>query len=179
MANNAESNREARRCIQGALVNLLQTKRYESIRMTDIIRKSGVSRACVYKNYKSKDEIMRDLYVKPMEEAFAATNGSLEAIIDWLFQTAFQHKKSIQTLIDAELSHDLLAILNERSESASGSFYALLWNGMLHNSVIEWVKSGTDESAESAAARLKADLLKLAASIGDSLLAGGRDSRPT
>ena len=37
------------------------SKSYSDISMTDIIKKSGVSRTGVYKNYKSKTEIMLDV----------------------------------------------------------------------------------------------------------------------
>ena len=47
--NNEESRRDTRECIKNALVELLKNKHYSEITMTDIIRKSGVSRTGVYK----------------------------------------------------------------------------------------------------------------------------------
>lgn len=67
MANNAEAKQETRRCIKAALLALLAQERYEDIRMTDIIRKSGVSPAGVYNNYKSKDDIMLDIFKLPLK----------------------------------------------------------------------------------------------------------------
>lgn len=102
--NNAEANLETRNCIKSALIALLKTHRYEEIRMTDIIRKSGISRMGVYNNYKSIDEIMLDLYQRPLEEVFFTLSVSIDANLEWIFKTAYQHKTAIRTLIDAALS---------------------------------------------------------------------------
>ena len=158
--NNKEVNLETRNCIKAALISLLKHDKYEDIRMTDIIRKSGVSRMGVYNNYKSKEEIMIDLYTKPLAEVFSTLNDSIDSNLEWLFQTAYRHKSAIRTLIDAGLAHTFLDLMNKRYENTSKSFYIPLWNGLLYNAVIEWVKSDTDESAESAVARMK-DALEL------------------
>ena len=79
------------------------------IRMTDIIRRSGVSRSGVYKNYKSKEEIMIDIYRDP-----------------------------IKAIIDAGLEHRFLGVMNSRLEGVSTSFYIPLWNGMIYNAFMEW-----------------------------------------
>ena len=158
--NNAESNAETKKCIKTALIQLLKTEKYENIRMTDIINRSGVSRTGVYNNYKSKDDIMLELYLKPLDEVFATLGDSIDSNLEWIFQTAYKHKTAIRTLIDAGLAHYFLDMMNERYENTSKSFYIPIWTGLLYNSVIEWVKSDTDESAESAVARMK-EALKL------------------
>ena len=163
--NNAESKREVRNCIKTALLRLLEHKEYEEIRMTDIIRKSGVSRMGVYNNYKNKDEILIDLCVSPLDKLVSTPNDSLRANLEWAFQTAYQNKKAVLTLIDAGLSHVFLDLLNERYASAAESFYFPIWNGLLYNTVIEWVKSGTDETPESAAARMLEALQQCAKTI--------------
>ena len=56
-------------------------------------------------------------------------------------------------------------MMNERFEDTSRSFYIPLWNGLLYNAVIEWVRSGSHEPPESAAARMKEALGLLADSI--------------
>lgn len=163
--NNIQANLEARRCIKSALLALLKKKSYDDIRMTDIINKSGVSRTCVYNNYKSKDEIMQDLYSKTIETVLSTPTGSLDSNLAWLFNIAYQHKAYIRTLIDAGLANTFLDSLNERSEDTSESFYSAIINGLCYNAVIEWVKSDTDESPQSAVKRVKEALSRLAKSI--------------
>lgn len=108
---------------------------------------------------------MIDLYRKPLEEAFSALDAPILSNPEWFFTTAYRYKKQIRTLIDAGLTNIFLDLMNERSDHASNSFYALLWNGMIYNVVVEWVKSDTDEPPESAVARMKEALKLLAESI--------------
>lgn len=163
--NNKEVNLETRDCIKAALISLLKHDKYEDIRMTDIIRKSGVSRMGVYNNYKSKDEIMLEIYQKPLEDVFFTLSDSVYENLEWIFRTAHTHKAALRTLIDAGLVHHFLDMMNARYENASKSFYIPIWNGLLYNCVIEWIKSDTDESVESAVERMKAALGMLTQAI--------------
>lgn len=56
--NNVVLHSETVACTENALLALMQEKEDEDIRMTDIIKRSGVSRGGVYNTYKSKDEIL-------------------------------------------------------------------------------------------------------------------------
>ena len=164
-ANNADAKAEARHCIKTALVSLLKTERYENIRMTDIIRRSGVSRMGVYNNYKSKAEIMLEIYREPLKEIFANMGSSIYDNLDLIIQTTARHRDDILALVDAGLAYTFLDMMNARFEDASKSFYIPLWNGLLYNAMIEWVKTGADEPAEIAAQRLRESLHLLAKSI--------------
>ena len=163
--NNAEVNLETRNCIKAALINLLKHENYENIRMTDIIRKSGVSRMGVYNNYKSVDEIMLDIYQKPLQEVFFTLGDSVYENLEWIFKTAYKHKSALRALTDAGLAHKFLDMMNARYENAAKSFYIPIWNGLLYNCVIEWIKSDTDEPVEHAVARMKEGLTLLAKSL--------------
>ena len=163
--NNAEVNHETRNCIKAALIDLLKHENYENIRMTDIIRKSGVSRMGVYNNYKSKDEIMLDIYQKPLQEVFFTLSDSVYENLERIFKTAYKHKSALRALIDAGLAHKFLDLMNARFENAAKSFYIPCWNGLLYNCVIEWIKSDTRESVAHAVARMKEALTLLMKSI--------------
>lgn len=163
--NNATAKREARTCIKTALLALLEQESYENISMTDIIRKSGVSRAGVYKNYKSKDEIMLDIFKLPLKEVFASLGNSVYENLDLIFRVADENKETIRMLARAGLAHRFLDVLNSRYEDASVSFYHPEWNGLLYNAAVEWVKSCPDEPVEDALVRVKEGLRLLAASI--------------
>ena len=58
--NNEESKRTTREAIKDALFILMKNRDYEEIRITDIIRKSGVSRSAFYRNYHTRDEVLLD-----------------------------------------------------------------------------------------------------------------------
>lgn len=164
-ANNEESHRETCACIKGALVELLQKKRYDDISMTEIIMKSGVSRSGVYKNYKNKNAIMLDIYREPIDEVISALDSSVFDNLETIFRTGKKHRKAIETLLDSGLEHNLLRIMNERYEGSSVSFYIPLWIGMIYNGFIEWARSDMDEPVESAVERVRKGLSLVADSI--------------
>ena len=55
---NKESNRMTRECLQTALITLMGQKPFEKITISEIVRKSGVSRTAFYCNYDTKEDIL-------------------------------------------------------------------------------------------------------------------------
>jgi len=53
-----ESNRLAKECIVTALIELMKTQDYNTITITDLTKKAGVSRMAYYRNYSSKEDII-------------------------------------------------------------------------------------------------------------------------
>ena len=58
---NTESNQLTRECIGTALIYLMNEYPFDKITVTAIIRRSGVSRAAFYRNYSSKEEVLREI----------------------------------------------------------------------------------------------------------------------
>ena len=57
---NKESNRFTRECLQTALIYLMGEKSFEKISISELVRRSGVSRTAFYRNYSSKEEILNE-----------------------------------------------------------------------------------------------------------------------
>ena len=163
--NNEESHREARLCIKNALVELLKKKRYSDISMTDIIKKSGVSRAGVYKNYKGKTEIMLDIYAEFLDDIIAALSRSIYENVEIIFTIAQKNKGALKALIDAGLEHHLLDMMNECYEDVADPYYMSMWMGMIYNSLIKWAKSGMDEPLEMTIERRKKGSVSLCSAL--------------
>ena len=53
-----ETKEFTKNCIMDALIQLMHTKDYNDITITDITKRAGVSRMSYYRNYKSKDDIL-------------------------------------------------------------------------------------------------------------------------
>lgn len=176
-ANNKESHLEARACIKSALVALLEQKPYKDISMTEIIAKSGVSRAGVYKNYKSKDEIMLEIYREPIDDVLSAFGTSVFENMEAIFRIGKKHGKAIRSILDAGLEHNLLKMMNERFENVAVSFYIPLWIGMIYNSFIEWARNGMEEPVDAAVERVHAGLRLVAASIETGLTNSSQNKR--
>lgn len=168
--NNEESHRDTRECIKNALVELLKNKHYSDITMTDIIRKSGVSRTGVYKNYKSKAEIMLDIYAVFVDDILAELTDSIYRNVEIVFTIAHKNRAGLKALIDAGLEHHLLDMMNECYEDVVDPYYMCMWMGLIYNTLILWAKSGTDEPLETTIERNKT-ALKLAAKSIDAATA--------
>ena len=62
-ASNAELKRFTRECVYEALFQLLETEDYEKITLSAIAARAGVSRNAVYRNFESKDMILKTLFI--------------------------------------------------------------------------------------------------------------------
>ena len=65
----SEANVLAKECIVTALIELMKTKPYEKISITEISDKAGVSRMAYYRNYNSKDEILDKYLDEELEKS--------------------------------------------------------------------------------------------------------------
>ena len=58
---NEESNRLTRECLQTALIYLLNEKGLDEITITELVKRSGVSRTAFYRNYNTKEDILQEI----------------------------------------------------------------------------------------------------------------------
>lgn len=163
--NNEQAHLEARECIKSALVELLKKKHYSEISMTDIINKSGISRTGVYKNYKSKADIMLDIYQVFLDEIISSLSSSIFENIRILFTIAYKYKDGLKALIDAGLEHHLLDMMNETYEDVADPYYMSMWMGMIYNVLIKWAKTGMDDPLETTIERVASSKKLVAESI--------------
>jgi len=156
-ANNLESNRITREAMQGALYILMDEKPYKEITMTDIIRKSGVSRSACYRNYKTKEDIIHDIVTDFLAELMTLRDPTM--LESWSFAFAFfrKNKKSIGLLMKAGLEHLLLDSLNQellRIAPDAPDLTQAINNGIIINSLIYWSKCGMPGTDDEAAKRI-------------------------
>ncbi|MBO4505411.1 MAG: TetR/AcrR family transcriptional regulator [Lachnospiraceae bacterium] len=106
--NNAESNRLTRECLTTALMQLMKEKPIDKITITELVKRSGVSRTAFYRNYSSKEDILESA----REEIIQITNGFLakpelkENSYLWFkecFNIVQENSEIIKTIIDANL----------------------------------------------------------------------------
>ncbi len=107
--NNAESNRLTRECLATALMQLMKEKPIDRITITELVKRSGVSRTAFYRNYSTKEEILQNL----CEEITALTNEFIskpefkENTYLWFkecFKVIKENADVINTILDANLS---------------------------------------------------------------------------
>lgn len=72
---NKEANKVTKECLQTALIQLMSQKPFEKITITELVRRSGVSRTAFYRNYESKEEILNEVcrsFIDSLSASFVA-----------------------------------------------------------------------------------------------------------
>ena len=141
--NNEESKRTTREAIKDALFILMKNRDYEEIRITDIIRKSGVSRSAFYRNYHTRDEVLLD-GIGDMNDLLIQ-NFSQDVEENWrnYIQIIRKNRAKFELLIKAHREWFLLDNLNRLCDYSSGTdFASAIPHGYIYNVIIYWVKCG-------------------------------------
>lgn len=105
---NEESNRITRECLQTALIQLMSEKSFDQITITELVRRSGVSRTAFYRNYSSKEMIlteMSDVFIQALTESLTHVCAREESY-QWYynaFQMVHDQAKVFQLLLDAHI----------------------------------------------------------------------------
>ncbi|MGM9923545.1 MAG: TetR/AcrR family transcriptional regulator [Bacillus sp. (in: firmicutes)] len=144
-------------CIAKALFKLMKQKKYEDITITDISKTAGISRVTYYRNYNSKEEIIT-YYLDELAYQFEQENKHLDPKKDMylciltFFQYWIKHREYLLCLCEAKLTYVLLEHINKSisifSTNAKQKYEAYYLAGAIHNTLFEWIKGGTKESAE-------------------------------
>ena len=159
----------AKEYITEALWILMDKKDYKDITITEICEKAGVTRMSFYRNFETKEDVLKHYIVANTDIAAntVGTIGDLEFNFNnfrdrenfiKLFTLMAQHKKICVALYEA----DLLGIMKEQLDreflnrridgydSYKNSFNC----GGIFSVFMEWVKNGEKESPEELADRL-------------------------
>ncbi len=143
--------------ITEALLELMQTKDYDSISITDIVNKAELSRVTYYRHFTSKEDIIKkffmstkDKFLEQTKLGFATENNEFIILALFLFfKTNMEANKAIRK---SHLDHMLLEFLNTeftdnlpvKMEKYSAAFLA----GGLYNVMITWLDNDCKDSIE-------------------------------
>ena len=111
--NNRESNRLTRECICMAMMYLMNEKPYDSISISEIAKRAGVSRTAFYRNYETKDDVIREIgkqVIDMLSEIVGKvrSNEDVHNMLVEFFTQIEQQKDKIELLIKGDLSFNLL-----------------------------------------------------------------------
>ncbi len=105
---NEESNRITRECLQTALIQLMSEKPFGQISITELVRRSGVSRTAFYRNYSSKEMIlteMSNVFIQALTRSLGEVRRREESY-QWYynsFQLVHDNAQVFQLLLDAHI----------------------------------------------------------------------------
>lgn len=158
------ANEQSRRRIEDAFFALLEEKKFSEITVSDLVRRSGVARATYYRNFASKEDIIKEYCDRIRRESHMSAGCTEESLIAELSeeslaaQLSFYLKEAHRFLLlhDSGFSSLLLELLNGYAEEIMGDMpcrsperYRLyIITGALMNAVLQWLQSGAKESPE-------------------------------
>lgn len=160
---NEESNRITRSCIESALILLMKDQPFEEISITAIVKRAGVSRTAYYRNYDSKEDILRSMMKEIINEIMGAMNlhhpvQNNHAYWLAMFHTLGQHREGLHVLLKANYGDDILRQVQavrlhaDTGNDVSGGYKAAFWSGAVYGITARWISGGTRETPEEMAA---------------------------
>lgn len=159
LTSNSEIKKITKENIQTALILLLKEKNWEDITINSIVEKAGVSRMAYYRNYKSKEDILFDIFGKFMAKLTEISLPYLQtkqwyAYWKVLFEYFAQHAESIKLLFDCNNKVFILDYLNHfyinsiKTPSISERYRIYGQVGLFFNILVEWLENNMPISSE-------------------------------
>lgn len=141
-----------------ALLALMGQKPYSEITISEITKKAGVSRISYYRNYSSKEDIIRSYidfaFENFMKSSLELPDKNLYSFVLRIFQYSADFHKFVLHLDQAGLTNILLEridhftklCLNVNEDNMTQLYTAHMVAGALFHILVEWMKRGRKES---------------------------------
>ena len=169
--NNQQSNELTRECIDMAMMYLMSEKPYEAISISELTKRAGVSRTAFYRNYESKEDVLKEIGKIVIDSLSAILNKvkSPDDVHGTLVEFFTQIKKQrnyVELLAKANVSMKLLfpnAHMLEnvfKAASQKDHYRMIAVDSALAGLVREWISNDYDLTPEELA-----DVMELGVSI--------------
>lgn len=168
-------NARVKRKIEDAFFALLREKNFSEITVTDLVKKSGVARTSYYRNFNSKEDIIKGYIQRLRNEIDIALKYSSETFGDKLNHPTLtihvsyylKEKHNLLLLYKNGFGTLMLDETNRYIEEALGDMpfnsierYSLYFtSGAIFNAMMQWLKTGAKETP-SEMAEIIMELLK-------------------
>lgn len=160
---NEEANRLVRESIETALILLMKERTFQAISITDIVTRAGVSRSGYYRNYSSKEDILRSIFNQSVDTILEAIRFPLRQIDAentylQLFQAVQKNIRLFEIVQKAEMQWMFLSEVSKHlslripEEQTSAQYWLCSWVGATVNVIFLWVGRGMKESPTEMAA---------------------------
>ncbi len=153
---NKESNKITKECIQSALILLLKEKEFDKISITDLTKRAGVSRTGYYRNYSSKEDVLRDLLENVVDQIVSAivSEGNALDQCRTLFEKSKDNAETFALLQKAHFGDSILSEMTNRilsmvsPENRNEKIRQTAICGCVYNLLKIWIENGMKESPE-------------------------------
>lgn len=156
---NEESNRLTKECLQTALIYLMNEKPFDKITITELVKRSGVSRTAFYRNYTTKEDILWELnhaFINKLASSFIEVRNQKDSY-RWyysFFHEVRDNADTMRLLLQANLPTAPLIspefIINRLSLTLDTEeyYHFLAWQGAFATVLINWFRDGMKEDVE-------------------------------
>lgn len=156
---NKESNRLTRECLQTALIALMGQKPFDKITISEVVRRSGVSRTAFYRNYESKEDVLNDVsntFIELMSASFSNQHFTKDRR-GWYYEFFSQIKKNapmFRLLMQAHMLNSSLfstyTVIGKMDpfDDTDSHYDFLAWEGALSTILVHWFQNGMKESPD-------------------------------
>lgn len=153
---NEESNRLTKECLTTALICLMGEKPFDKITITELVKRSGVSRTAFYRNYTRKEDIlweMNDAFMEVLVRSFTALRDHKDSY-QWyydFFLQIYENADEMRLILQANLpieplfSPDFIIKRLSLSLNRSQYYHFLAWQGAFSTVLINWFREGMKE----------------------------------
>ena len=153
-----ELNRVVVESLQGALLQLVTKMPYDSITVTELCKKAGVSRMAFYGNFDSKDDIIKKIVYDLQNELFLRIGSPFRQAVtyNWyldMFRFIAEKSEVLRSIFCAGYQGKYLdlvnsVILRHKDMQPNESYQRLLWSGGIVNAVVYWLTNDMAETPE-------------------------------
>lgn len=156
---NEESNKLTRECLQTALIYLMNEKPFEKITITELVKRSGVSRTAFYRNYTSKEDILTEFSNRFFKELIDSSDDERYKKQPYLWYLRFfssikENADIFNLLIKAHMpesmSHTASSFIEKIKPAGTPAEYYknLAFEGAFSNILLGWFQKGMQETPE-------------------------------
>ncbi len=147
----------SKKYIAEALITLMKKKKFSSITNKEITDKAGLSHITIYRNFKSKDDIIK-YYVNNITDSFIKTSKIVYTPNDFsnyiikLFVHLEKNKDIAILLYKANMIHYLKdefdRIFLAKAKNSNEIYYYAFISGGLYNLYYYWIKNNFKETPQ-------------------------------
>ena len=123
---NQENKAITRESIEISLLQLLEKKDFKKVTISELVERAGVSRAAFYRNYGSKEEILKSIFESSIAKITKSLDGynlktDLYQVWVYLLKEVKKEAKIISLAIDYNFEHVLTKAVYDFLEKRNGS----------------------------------------------------------
>lgn len=155
---NEESNKLTKECLQTALIQLMNEKPFDKISITELVKRSGVSRSAFYRNYDSKEDILLEInqtISQLLMDAFSQPRYLEDPFTLYkdLFTVIKENEQNFRLFLQANLQNisPLLKLLYQETDTSLSQkqFYQnIAYKGAFTQILYEWFQRGMVDDIE-------------------------------